>query len=644
MIAIPECVIEDPVWESVADIFTPRQRQRPSDWAEQHITLKDGTTPVPGPFRCDYVPWTRPMLDVLHDEPWKEGWVAQKGAQLCVTVIALVLVLSLADQEGGPIGFATTTHDQAKKFSDSRVEPMIEGSRRLRRLFLQGRSSHETRLYKPFSGGSLSMFGTNSSNQLISNPFRWFVLDEEDQLRDFEHLGSARAVAEKRLAEYATRVRTAIISYAHPTTDDKGVALTYRLESDQREWMLRCPHEACGQEFAPSWSHVKIEDRDPGSATYLCPHCAKAISDSQRWAASMEGRFVSTLPPEIAIKRKYAGFHISALCHPRITLQTLAAEYVACVSESQYRVFFNMRMGEPYTASKYVMTEEKIRAKEDPRRLDRSCPSNTVYITCGVDVQKGGVLYYRIDAWTRNGNCVVLEIGRVQGWAALDNLLRTFTSQRGTGPNGGGTLRIAGCGIDYGFLTREVYDFCRLDHGGVPCIPMKHQPGVRQDDPIRYKKTFDPNRLSIGALTRLELCREVWMGRQLGRFDADPEIGGSIVLPLGVSDEFINHMKANHLVEEIDDNGHAREFYRKEPDRRDDWMQCGVYSEVIAVHGPGGMPGIDKLHELPPEKPTERHAEIREGLVQREARSEGRAAAYGRGRREGGNRRRGHQW
>ena len=124
----------------------------------------------------------------------------------------------------------------------------------------------------------------------------------------------------------------------------------------------------------------------------------------------------------------------------------------------------------------------------------------------------------------------------------------------------GAMIRIERCLIDanWGSSTDVVYQFCRQDHGGIKIVPIKHSPYVTRDDPTLKKKNRDPLHPELGVLTRLELSRDYWLDRVLGRFqaDADPEIGGSVVLPPETSNEFIQHFKANHQVELEDRHGH----------------------------------------------------------------------------------------
>ncbi len=572
------------------------------------------------------MPWIAPILDAFDDNPWCEGWALMKPAQSAGTEIGITFIGHLFDQDPGPTLFLCTTDTQARQFAIDRFEHMISSAAVLRGKFLRGKANRETLLVKPAIAGKLVISGSNSPNSLISEPFRYVFIDEEDRLPVFPGIGTAREIAQRRTNEYVTTSRCGIFSWAHPTKPKRGIAHVFYNLTDQREWTLCCPH--CDGDIVPKWSHVVITDRDPDTAEYRCPHCGEQLTDQERWTATTAGRFVSQLDDEERERRHLVGFHYSRLCHPRVTLLELAIKFCACVSESQLRVFYTMDMGEPYEDASFVITTEGIRAKIDQRMTGRACPTDTKFITAGCDVQKGSeeiILYYTVSAWLPNGNQVLLEFGRILGWSALDALLRTFESQRGAE-----TIRIRACGIDYGWKTRDVYSFCRQDHGGVPCIPMKHTPHVEADQAVRQKKVRDPLHPEFGLITRLELCRDHWMDRALGRLspEADPEIGGSTILPATINEEFEGHIKSARRVEIIDRHGHSKITWEKEKGDRDDWLQCLAYGEVVAV-----ALGLDRMHEAIPQRPKDQDREIREGVATRRERYHGRPGGYIRGRR-----------
>jgi len=619
MMLIPDEIIDDPVLLDVAEIWEPRDRMMPSEWAERERELNPDCTPQAGRWRNDYLPWIIPMIDAFILEPLKLGIVVMKYAQAGISDLFITLLGYLYDFEPGPVIFVCSRKDQARKFGLERFDYMIDHSPALRKKFRRGKANNETLYYKEAEGGPLMLAGSGSANEFISNPARYGAVDELDDVGVIPGHGDAWHVLEKRLGEYKTRVRCGLFGWAHPGIPGHGIAKIFKDDSDQREWTFDCPH--CEGPISPDWDiNVRIDENDPETAVFVCQHCGCEISDAQRWRATRAGRFESQLPPEEARKRRYIGFHVSKLCHPRITVLELAVTFCACTTEPQLKVFYNKDMGKPYLPASFMLTEEMIRQRE--REIGRRrIPEDTFVITCGVDVQKpkqNPTLYFVVSAWTVRGTEVVIEYGRVQGWSILDVLLREFHA---TAPSDR-EMRIALCMIDHGYETKQVYSFCRQDHAGVPCLPYKHTPGVKEDAPTRAKTTVDPLRPELGALSRIETCRTYWMERALGRFpvDLDEVNAGGIILPHGVDDEFVNHCLANIRSEELDEHGHPVVEYIKEVNRRDDWLQCLVAAEIGAV-----AKGLDRQHKAIPTAPPKRQKEIAEGLVEPESMTRQRA-------------------
>lgn len=619
----------------VAKTLRPKPKMKPSEWAERHRVVHD--SPSPGRWSNDYLPWLEPILDVYLDEPERDGWLFMKPAQVGASEIMVTLILYLSDLLPGPMLYICSTAEQAKGFSTGRFGKAINDSPHLKRLWAERSTEEErkTTIRKPYSGGYLALTGSGSESGVVSNPMRYVVLDEYDLLKDFPTLGAAPRVAEKRTAEYRTRCRTGIFGFAHPTTPDRGIAAAMDTQADRREWTFDCPN--CGEPWSPKWEHVKgLGDRNPDDARLECPSCHKAISDAERWSATRKGRFVSVMAPDEAKRRRFVGFHVTKLCHPRVTLRELAVEYCECRSESDLRVFFNMSMGEPYQDASLVLTEESIVAKAESgeRRAARAVPSSCRLVTIGVDVQyphKRPTMYVRADAWLTDGNDFVIEYLKLAGWDALEAYAATFEVELPDGSK----LKPIGCGIDSGWLTDEVYSFCRRRPAALEWVPMKYDGSVKPDAPVRQKRITDPTRPELGRMLRLELCRGYWMDRQAGRFapDSDPTIGGSVIVPGSVrrpidqSREFVAHIKANHRVSIVDENGHEKLIWNKDKGERDDWFQAGVYGEVVAV-----AHGLDRWHEEPPPPPAERVSEVERGL-ERDERFSGRTGRLRRGRR-----------
>jgi phage terminase large subunit GpA-like protein len=98
----------------------------------------------------------------------------------------------------------------AKRFSQQRIDPLIEESPSLRAKVAPARSrdSGNTVLSKEFPGGILVMTGANSAVGLRSMPVRYLFLDEVDAYpADAEGKGDPVDLAVRRAETFGHRVK-----------------------------------------------------------------------------------------------------------------------------------------------------------------------------------------------------------------------------------------------------------------------------------------------------------------------------------------------------------------------------------------------------------------------------------------------------
>ena len=547
-------------------MLAPAERLTPSEWAERHRYLKSGTTEKPGRMELGYFPWQRPIIDVLVLEPTRRGVLICKPTQVGLSELLITHVGWGIDQRPGPMLYLTTTDTQARKFSLQRFEYMLDTAPVLADKVLRGREQHETILYKLFHGGSLSLFGSGSPSQMMSEPALRVYLDELDKLRIFPGYGSGWSLAQSRTRAFS---RSEIWGWSTPTLPDVGISVLMRDLGDERRWFVACPH--CGGEQWLKWGQVTIEGRDAGTARYVCEACGEVISDAQRWKAIYEGGFRSTLDPGVAAERRFAGFYINRLMSPRHTVRGIAELYLACRNEGDLQVFFNTELGEPYQSAATPVSREDLdrRAVREPQMPP---PDDTMWLTVGVDAQAKNVFYTDVSAWTPDGlkHLLAYEVIRDDsGFSRLEGFLRKFAVV-----TGGRELRIAlGC-IDAQYDTANIYKFCQRV-GASWLIPVWYG-RVKHGDIWQWQLHKERN------IHVLHLNRPYWMDRAHGRFTGGTEFAAGVVLPVGIADVYKEHVLANVRVE-VEDRTFARRkvtWVKRTKQLHDDFLQAAVYAEV----------------------------------------------------------------
>ena len=146
----------------------------------------------------------------------------------------------------GPMLAVQPSVELAKRFSQQRIDPLIEESPALREKVAPARSrdSGNTVLSKEFPGGILVMTGANSAVGLRSMPVRYLFLDEVDAYPpSADDEGDPVALAEARTRTFSWRRKVFLAS----TPTIKGLSRIEREyeASDQRRFFVPCPH--CGE-------------------------------------------------------------------------------------------------------------------------------------------------------------------------------------------------------------------------------------------------------------------------------------------------------------------------------------------------------------------------------------------------------------
>jgi phage terminase large subunit GpA-like protein len=137
------------------------------------------------------------------------------------------------------------TTELAKRFSDQRIDPLLEDAPALRARVApaRARDSGNRQLSKEFPGGQLVLTGANSAVGLRSMSARFLFLDEVDACPgDVEGEGDPVALAEARARTFGWRRKTLMVS----TPTIAGLSRIEReyLATDQRRYFVPRPH--CG--------------------------------------------------------------------------------------------------------------------------------------------------------------------------------------------------------------------------------------------------------------------------------------------------------------------------------------------------------------------------------------------------------------
>lgn len=475
------------------NLLRPPPKLTIAEWADRYRVIPTGTTPEPGPWRTDRVPYLRGIMEALSDRRI-EKVVAMLASQTGKTEVILNAIGYYVDQEPSPILVVQPSEKpMGEAFSKDRLAPMLSASPALAGKVKSPRvkDSGNQVLHKVFPGGYISIAGANSAAGLASRPIRVVLCDEVDRYPPSAGSeGDPVSLAVQRTANFTWTRKVFLVS----TPTLRGFSRIEkewdgggedRPHSDQRRYFVPCPD--CGQmqhlrwggpnEGAGlKWDQVPASEADElgpgdivrkglvhrtGSAAYLCESCGVLIPETRKpqmlrlgeWRATAVGHF--------------PGFHLNALYSPWVPWASLVSQWlVAKDDREELKAFINTKLAETFEdrATKIEVSGLEARAEQ----WESDVPDGAGVLCGAVDVQGDRlellVRAYGVgeESWDVLHERIYGDPEAVETWARLDALLtREYRHALG------GTMRIATAMVDAGYATDAVYRFVKPREGRV---------------------------------------------------------------------------------------------------------------------------------------------------------------------------------
>ena len=485
------------------------------------------------------------------------------------------------------------TVELAKRFSQQRVEPLIEASPMLRERVAPARSrdSGNTVLTKTFPGGILVLTGANSAVGLRSMPARYLFLDEVDAYPpSADEEGDPVALAEARTRTFAWRRKVFLVS----TPTIKG---TSRIEreyeaSDQRRFFVACPH--CGHRQFLTFERLRWEKGKPETAAYHCEGCDERIEERHKTACWP--RASGDRPPSQPIRSPW-GSTSPASTRPLgwLSWERIAREWLAAQgSDEAIRSFKNGVLGETWMESGEAPDWQRLYDRRETWPAG-TVPAGGLFLTAGADVQKDRI---EVDVWAWGRGLeswlvdhLVIEggPGSAASWAGLDALLaRTWPHASGA------TMALSRLAIDTGYEAPAVYAWARRA-GFAQVAPVKGVEGFNRASPVSGPTFVDATdggkRLRRGARLwtvavstfKAETYRFLRLDRPTDEATAAGEAmpAGMVHLPSWIDSEWVKQLVAEQLVTVKNRRGFQKLEWQKLRERNEA-LDCRVYARAAA--------------------------------------------------------------
>lgn len=355
--------------------------------------------------------------------------VIYKAGQMGASEYLVSYALHAADQRNATVLYVFPTDAHVSDFSSARIGPAIEASPYLGGVVIdgageQGKRGADRVTLKRVRDSFVYMRGAKvdpegQAAQLKSIDADVLILDEWDEMDP-----RAPVIARKRLGHSQIAEERAAST---PTYTGRGIHAEW-LESDQREWHVRCEH--CGQwqtmtidqvvlEWDPLGRPVRWNGQQPGQALdaasaqafVTCRKCSHELDRLQ------QGRWVAASPG-----RSMVGFHLTKLFSPALDVIALVRA-LNTVDETKRREAINQDMGEPYTPRGGQMTDTIL---DECRRPYAHGPVQKEITRAGADVGKVIHVVVRGPADRETGETPQRWAGEVDSFDELGRLLRRF--------------------------------------------------------------------------------------------------------------------------------------------------------------------------------------------------------------------------
>lgn len=457
--------------------FTPPERITVTECAEKYRVLP-ASNREGGIYKVSRTPFAKDIMDSFND-PEVEEITVMGSAQWAKTTIMENIIAYIIKNNPSNILVVFPTLDFCRRFSKTRLEPMIEDSPEIKKLVAKkkSRDSDNTILSKAFIGGTIAMVGANSPGGLRGFTAPYIFADDIDAIE----IGATKEGDFISRAERAAETYEGIRKFyrsSTPTIEGASRIYNYYKEGTMEEWQVPCPH--CNKYQLLELSQLKwdydvdafgnkIPNTDnPSTAKLICKYCSGEIDEAMRQEILIRGMWVAKHPE----KKHHRSFFFNRFTSPFSSLKNICKAYIeAQKEEEKMQAFVNLYLGLPYKPDTVVelSVEELMRRVE--HYLEPTKPylihNRILMLICSADVQADRI---EANVWGYDFNFEMWIINRFKfigdpkipknfsnsPWRELEKLLLNKWTRRD-----GIELTITAAAIDSSFLPDEVYNFCR---------------------------------------------------------------------------------------------------------------------------------------------------------------------------------------
>ena len=396
-------------------------------------------------------------------DPLIEKIVLCFGAQIGKTEAELNMIGYALDQTASPVMMVYPTDTIAKFASDKRVQPMLKSVKSINDKF----DENSKLLELDFNNGNyMVLVGANSPSSLSSRSIKYLFFDEIDKYPAF----AGKEADPIKLATERTKtfVDKKIVMVSTPTVESGNIWQAFMSANERRQYYVPCPH--CGVSQTLKFKQIKWPeehndnvDMIRDTAYYECEHCGERIYDKHKMEMLRSGEWRAV--NESQSKVRSVSYHLSSIYSPWVTFGDVAYEFKNSKgTPATLMNFINSWLAEPWKSSKTKSTQNM-----EFTQSNYPCgvvPDKAVLLIASVDVQLDH-FWWEVRAYSPGVKSYLIDYGQASTWDDLEEIIihREYPSEYGE------PRQVMKAGIDSGFRTDEVYQFC--SRFPEVCIPLK---------------------------------------------------------------------------------------------------------------------------------------------------------------------------
>lgn len=460
------------------------------------------------------------------------------GAQIGKTETELNMIGYALHQTASPTMMVYPTDTIAKFASDKRVQPMIRSVEPLADMYDESSKLLELDFV---NGNYMALVGANSPSSLSSRSIKYLFFDEIDKYPAF----SGKEANPIKLAEERTKtfVDKKIVRVSTPTIESGNIWQSYMGANERKQYYVPCPH--CGVSQTLKFKQIKWPEEHQGNADmirdtayYECEHCKHRIDDKHKMDMLRQGEWRAVNDSQVRVVRSVA-YHLSSLYSPWVTFGDVAYEFVKSKdTPSELMNFINSWLAEPWKSAKTKSTQNLVFTQSEfPRGV---VPQHAPLLIASVDVQQDH-FWWEVRAYAHGVSSYLVDYGQASSWADLTEILidREYPSEYGE------ARKIVRAGIDSGYRTDEVYQYC-AQYPEV-CVPVK---GDSSHSPLAppYKMSSIEKGV-IGGMKLYVVNTDYWKDFIFARMVRPANAPGTIHLFKDCPEEYSEHLRSEEKQE-----------------------------------------------------------------------------------------------